>query len=90
MDQSEGNCQVESESERLALLDRAIAQSLSLRTIQKIVRDQKTPRNSAQQQREVEGLLQKFTQFKAWENPDKRYKMECLLTELKELITEQN
>ncbi len=79
---------LESESERLALLDRAIAQSLSLRTIQKIVRTQKTPRDSAQQKREVEGLLQQFTQFKAWENPDKRYKMESLLTELKQLITE--
>lgn len=79
---------LESESERLALLDRAIAQSLTLRTIQKIVRAQKTPRDSAQQKREVEGLLQQFTQFKAWENPDKRYKMESLLTELKQLITE--
>ncbi len=81
---------LESESERLALLDRAIAQSLSLRTIQKIVREKKRPRDSAQQQREVEGLLQQFTQFKAWENPDKRYKMESLLTELKQLITEQD
>jgi ParB family chromosome partitioning protein len=79
-----------SESERLALLDRAIAQSLSLRTIQKIVREKKRPRDSAQQQRDVEGLLQQFTQFKAWENPDKRYKMESLLTELKQLITEQD
>ncbi|WP_254563884.1 ParB/RepB/Spo0J family partition protein [Oscillatoria sp. HE19RPO] len=81
---------LESESERLALLERAIAQSLSLRQIQKIVREKKTPRDSAQQQREVEGLLQKFTQFKAWENPDKRSKMESLLTELKQLITEQD
>jgi ParB family chromosome partitioning protein len=81
---------LESESERLALLDRAIAQSLSLRTIQKIVREKKRPRDSAQQQRDVEGLLQQFTQFKAWENPDKRYKMESLLTELKQLITEQD
>ncbi|MCT7971722.1 ParB/RepB/Spo0J family partition protein [Laspinema olomoucense] len=81
---------LESESERLALLERAIAQSLSLRQIQQIVREKKTPRNSAQQQREVEGLLQQFTHFKAWDNPDKRYKMESLLTELKELLTEQD
>ncbi len=79
---------LESESERLVLLDRAIAQSLSLRQIQQIVREKKTPRDSAQQQREVERLLQQFTHFKAWENPDKRYKIESLLTELKELITE--
>ncbi|MCT7956560.1 ParB/RepB/Spo0J family partition protein [Laspinema palackyanum] len=81
---------LESESERLALLERAIAESLSLRQIQQIVREKKIPRDSAQQQREVEGLLQKFTQFKAWENPDKRYKMESLLIELKHLITEQD
>lgn len=79
---------LESESERLALLDRAIAQPLSLRQIQQIIRKKKTRRDTAQQQREVEGLLQKFTQFKAWENPDKRSKMESLLTELKHLITE--
>lgn len=81
---------IESESERLALLEQAIAQCLSLRQIQQIIREKKTPRDSAQQQREVEGLLQQFTQFKAWENPDKRYKMESLLTELKQLITEQD
>lgn len=77
-----------SESERLALLDRAIAQSLSLRTIQKIVRDKKHPRDAAASQSDLEGLLQQFTQFKAWENPDKRDKIESLLTELKELMTE--
>ncbi|MBO0349776.1 ParB/RepB/Spo0J family partition protein [Phormidium pseudopriestleyi FRX01] len=81
---------LQSESERLALLERAIAQALSLRQIQRIVREKKIPRDSAQQQREVEGLLQKFTQFKAWENPDKRNKIESLLTELKQLLSEQD
>lgn len=81
---------LESESERLALLERAIAQGLSLRQIQRIVREKKIPRDSAQQQREVEGLLQKFTQFKAWKNPEKRDKIESLLMELKELLSEQD
>ncbi|MCT7985515.1 ParB/RepB/Spo0J family partition protein [Laspinema sp. A4] len=80
---------LESESERLALLERAIAHSLSLRQIQQIIREKKTPRAAAPQQRDVEGLLQQFTQFKAWENPDKRSKMESLLMELKALLAEQ-
>lgn len=79
---------LESESERLALLERAIAQRLSLRQIQRIVRQKKTFKDSGRQQRDLDGLLQKFTQFKAWENPDKRDKIESLLTELKELMTE--
>lgn len=85
---------LEPESERVELLERAIAQALTLRELQKIVKEKKAPQEQPQDrgklQTEMAGIAKRFSKFKAWSNPDKRSKIESLLQEaLEALLSEE-
>ncbi len=79
---------LESEEERVALLEATIAESLSLRQVQKIVKEKKIPQAEDQLQTEIDSISKRFTRFKAWNNPDKRAKLEELLKSLTLLLSE--
>ena len=81
--------QVKDEASRQALLNDAIASSLSLSQIRERVKAAQ-PLN---EQREVATRLdvayKRVKKSKVWENPSKRQKLESLLAQLEELISEE-
>ncbi|MGL5197112.1 MAG: ParB/RepB/Spo0J family partition protein, partial [Chroococcales cyanobacterium] len=81
---------LESEEERVELLEVAIAQSLSLRQVQKIVKEKKLPQKEDQLQTEIDSISKRFRRFNAWNNPDKRAEIEELLKKLTFLLSEKN
>jgi ParB family chromosome partitioning protein len=81
---------LESEEERVALLEEAIAQSLSLRQVQKIVKEKKIPQKEDQLQTEIDSISKRCSRFKAWKNPDKRAEIKELLKKLTLLLSEED
>ncbi|MBC6477180.1 MAG: ParB/RepB/Spo0J family partition protein [Hormoscilla sp. GM7CHS1pb] len=80
---------LESSEERVALLPEAIAQSLSLRQVQKMVREKKPPREEFQLQAEMEKIFKRAKKFTAWDDPQKCDKLKSLLAELELLLPEE-
>ncbi|MDY6802241.1 MAG: ParB/RepB/Spo0J family partition protein [Cyanobacteriota bacterium] len=82
---------LESESERVKLLEQAIAQSMSLRQIQKLVKQKKASKKlGGELQTEMEDIFKRAKKFSAWDDPDKCDKLKSLLAELKLLLAESN
>jgi ParB family chromosome partitioning protein len=81
---------LESEEERVALLEATIAQSLSLRQVQKIVKENKLSKEKDPLQTEIDRISKRFSHFKAWNNPHKRAEIEELLKKLTLLLSEDN
>ena len=82
---------LESESERVKLLEEAIAQSMSLRQIQKLVKQKKASQKlGGELQTEMEDIFKRAKKFSAWDDQDKCDKLKSLLTELKLLLAESN
>jgi ParB family chromosome partitioning protein len=80
---------LESEAERGALLEEASAQSLTLRQVQKLVKEKKAPRERGELQAEMEDILKRAKKFTAWDDSEKCDKLKSLLAELKLLLPGQ-
>jgi ParB family chromosome partitioning protein len=79
---------IPNEGERKKLLQEAIAQNLSLKTIRK--RIQELPNSgdrSASPQARIETTYQHLKAARIWENPAKWERLQHLLTQLEELLT---
>ena len=81
---------LESEPEQLALLEEAIANSLTLRQVKKLVGEKKAPKKVGEMQAEIEDVFKKAKKFAAWDNPEKCDKLKSLLAELKLVLAEGN
>ena len=79
---------LESDFERLALLEEAIAKSLTLRQVQKLVREKKAPRKIGELQAELEDTFKRAKKFAAWDDAEKCDKLKSLLAELRVLLAE--
>lgn len=80
---------LESEAERGALLEEASAQSLTLRQVQKLVKEKKAPRERGELQAQIEDILKRAKKFTAWDDREKCDKLKSLLAELKLLLPGQ-
>lgn len=81
---------LESESERTALLEEAVARSLSLSQIRERVKAKKTPTERPPLEARIEATYKQIKKIKVWDNPQKREKLESLLAEMEALLTSEN
>ncbi|AMW31081.1 MULTISPECIES: ParB/RepB/Spo0J family partition protein [Limnospira] len=79
---------LKSEKERLALLSEAIAQNLTLRQVQKLVRERKVSEMPDQLETEISDMTKQFRRSKARLSPQQRSEIEALLKQLKLLMSE--
>lgn len=82
--------QVKDEAERKALLEDAIASSLSLSQIRERVKAHRAPPAAGELEARLNTTYKQVKKSKVWENPSKREKLESLLTELDTLISEED
>jgi ParB family chromosome partitioning protein len=78
----------ESESERQELLEEAIASSLSLSQIRERVKASQPPPEPEEFATRIDVTTKRMKKLKVWENPSKRSRLESLLKQLEELISE--
>ena len=81
--------QVKDETERLALLEDASADSLSLSQIRKRVKASQLPPDRGEFTARIDATTKRVKKSKVWENPSKRQKLESLLKQLEELISKE-
>jgi ParB family chromosome partitioning protein len=79
--------QVKDEASRLALLEDAIAQSLSLNEIRERVKAFKPPTSPPSFASRIETISKLVKKQKLWDDPKKRKKLESLLAKIEELIS---
>jgi ParB family chromosome partitioning protein len=79
--------QVKDESERLALLEEAIAQSLSLSEIRERVKAIQPPTEPPPLASRIETISKLVKKHQVWDDPKKRKKLESLLAKIEELIS---
>jgi ParB family chromosome partitioning protein len=80
---------LESESERQELLEEAIASSLSLSQIRERIKASQPPPDRGEFAERIDATTKRVKKSKVWENPSKRRKLESLLKQLEELISEE-
>jgi ParB family chromosome partitioning protein len=80
---------LESESERQELLEEASAQSLSLSQIRERVKAFQPPPEQGEVAAWIDTTYKRVKKSKVWENPSKRRKLESLLKQIEELISEE-
>lgn len=80
---------LESESERIELLEEAIASSLSLSQIRERVKASQPPPEKGEFAERIDATTKRVKKLKVWENPSKRSRLELLLKQLEELISEE-
>ncbi len=80
---------LESESERIELLEEAIASSLSLSQIRERVKASQPPPEQGEFAERIDATTKRVKKLKVWENPSKRSRLELLLKQLEELISEE-
>jgi ParB-like chromosome segregation protein Spo0J len=80
---------LESESERQELLEEASASSLSLSQIRERVKASQPPPDRGEFAARIDATTKRVKKSKVWENPSKRRKLESLLKQLEELISEE-
>jgi ParB-like chromosome segregation protein Spo0J len=80
---------LESESERQELLEEASASSLSLSQIRERVRASQPPPEQGEFAARIDATTKQVKKLKVWENPSKRSRLELLLKQLEELISEE-
>jgi ParB family chromosome partitioning protein len=78
---------LESDAERMALLEEAIEQSLSLSQIRERVKAKKPPVERDELQTRLEKVYYKVKKLKVWDSPSKRQKFEFLLAEMEALLS---
>ncbi|HEY9608990.1 ParB/RepB/Spo0J family partition protein [Allocoleopsis sp.] len=81
--------QVKDEAERKALLEEAIAQSLSLSQIRERVKTSQPPPEQGEFAARIDATTKRVKKSKVWDNPSKRQKLESLLAQLEELISDE-
>jgi ParB family chromosome partitioning protein len=79
----------ESESSRQELLEEAIASSLSLSQIRERVKASQPPPEQGEFAARIDATTKRVKKSKVWENPSKRSRLESLLKQLEELISEE-
>lgn len=80
---------LELESERGELLSEAIADSLSLSQIRERVKASQPPHDREEIAARIDVTAKRVKKSKVWENPSKRSRLELLLKQLEELISEE-
>jgi ParB family chromosome partitioning protein len=80
---------LESESSRQELLEEAIASSLSLSQIRERVKAVQPPPEQGEFAARIDATTKRVKKLKVWENPSKRSRLESLLKQLEELISEE-
>ncbi|WP_353239563.1 ParB/RepB/Spo0J family partition protein [Limnohabitans sp.] len=78
---------LESESERMALLQEAMTRSLSLSQIRERVKAKKPAVERDSLETRLEEIYQKAKKLKVWRNPEKREKLESLLAAMEALLS---
>jgi ParB family chromosome partitioning protein len=78
-----------SESERQELLEEASADSLSLSQIRERVKASQPPPDRGEFAARIDATAKRVKKFKVWENPSKRSRLDSLLKQLEELISEE-
>jgi ParB family chromosome partitioning protein len=81
--------QVKDETERKALLEEASASSLSLSQIRERIKAVQPPTEPPPLAARIDATYKRVKKSKVWENPSKRQKLESLLAQLEELISEE-
>lgn len=81
---------LESETDRMALLEEARKQSLSLNQIRDWVKAYEPPSERPPLVTRLEATYKQVKKSKVWDNPNKREKLESLLAEMEALIAEDN
>ncbi|MBD2124837.1 ParB/RepB/Spo0J family partition protein [Microcoleus sp. ZQ-A2] len=81
--------QVKDEAERQILLEDAIASSLSLSQIRERVKASQPPPKQEEVAAWIDATAKRVKKLKVWENPSKRSRLESLLKQLEELISEE-
>lgn len=79
---------LKNESERKALLEEAITESLSLSQIRDRIQAKQLPSEREELQGRMEAIPKKIKKLKAWDDPDKRYKLESLLKQIEAVLSE--
>lgn len=79
---------LESESERTALLEEAVARSLSLSQIRERVKAGKPAKETEELQTRFDTTIKQIKKSSVWSNPKKRKKLESLLAQMSALIAE--
>jgi ParB family chromosome partitioning protein len=79
--------QVKNETERLALLEEAIASSLSLNEIRERVKSLQPPTEPPPLASRIEAISKLVKKHQVWDDPKKRRKLESLLAKIEELIS---
>lgn len=80
---------IEDEQERQNLLQEAIASSLSLSQIRERVKASQPPPEQGEFAARIDATTRRVKKLKVWENPSKRSRLESLLKQLEELISEE-
>jgi ParB family chromosome partitioning protein len=80
---------IEDEQERQSLLQDAIASSLSLSQIRERVKASQPPPEQGDFAARIDATTKRVKKLKVWENPSKRQRLESLLKQLEELISEE-
>ena len=80
---------LESESERQELLEEANTSSLSLSQIRERVKASQPPPDRGEFAERIDATTKRVKKSKVWENPSKRSRLESLLKQLEELISEE-
>ncbi len=81
--------QLKDESERKALLEEAITESLSLSQIRERIKAKQLPSEREELQGRIEAIPKKIKKLKAWDDPDKRYQLESLLKQIEAVLSEE-
>ncbi len=80
---------LESESSRQELLEEAIASSLSLSQIRERIKTSQPPPERGKFVARIDATTKRVKKSKVWENPSKCSRLESLLAQLEELISEE-
>jgi ParB family chromosome partitioning protein len=77
-------------TERVALLEEAILQNLSLNEIRERLKTSKPSTEEKELEKQIDSTYKKMKKSKLWNNPKKRKKLESLFAQIEILITEDD
>lgn len=77
-------------TERIALLEEAILQNLSLNEIRERLKNRKSSTEEKELEKQIDSTYKKMKKSKLWDNPKKRKKLELLFAQIEILINEDD
>ncbi|MEH2451849.1 MAG: ParB/RepB/Spo0J family partition protein [Nostoc sp.] len=77
-------------TERIALLEEAILQNLSLNEIRERLKTRKSSTEEKELEKQIDSTYKKMKKSKLWDNPKKRKKLELLFAQIEILINEDD